>query len=393
MRSFLLYSKYKVDFIVEQKVIFDGTKQSSSVTSFNHSFDFDYKRETKNLYKIMKQCTVAHTIDIQYILNFLSSFDSEQRLILVRELEFQHDYKLVDSILAEKDSLLRSCTLALIMESEELYSRNFHDLLHNAYTTHYRSLLEILLTMNKEDMKKFKDYYKQIYTCSVESDVKNIVTTPTIFYNLILAMLEEQRSEQISHSATSAKQIAKLLYEAGEGTPGLDHETFIQTFAVDSFSQLSAIFDEYEDKYGKPINVAINQKFTHQIERESFEDIIQYTRNPATYFSNILHKSLNENPIDYTSLIRIIIGHSEKDLCEIALEYSKLFELLEQTISKQIETGEIKKLFLKLVTNGHSSDIQTQHSNGQSSHTGMRRNRSQEALDKVLYTLKGIRHQ
>ncbi|CAF0995860.1 unnamed protein product [Didymodactylos carnosus] len=347
----------------------------------------------------MKQCNVAHTLDIEFILHFLSSFNSEQRLILVRELEFEHEYRLVDLLEAEKDTPLRACTLALILESEELYARNFHDLLQSSYTKHHHSLVEILLTLNNADLKKFKDHYEQIYGCTIENDVKNVITSTTIYRDLLLAMLEGQRSEQISHSVTIAKMIAKRLYEAGEGTPGLDHETFIKIFTLDSFSQLSAIFDVYEDKYGKSISIPINQEFQQQIERDSFEDIVQYTRNPAAYFANILHKALNESPIDYTSLIRIIIGHAEKDLHESALEYWKLFdESLEQTIKNKAEEGEIKRLLLTLVTNGRLSDKQTQHVGSGStpptggSTMGMKRNRSQEAFDKLVNTLKGIRH-
>ncbi|CAF4681007.1 unnamed protein product, partial [Rotaria magnacalcarata] len=77
----------------------------------------------------------------------------------------------------------------------------------------------------------------------VQKDIEIVQGSESIATNLLKQLLEGKRYEESGHSATIAKVIAKKLYEAGEGSPGIDYETFIKIFTHDAFSQLSAIFD------------------------------------------------------------------------------------------------------------------------------------------------------
>jgi hypothetical protein len=103
---------------------------------------------------------------------------------------------------------------------------------------------------------------------------------------------------------------------------------------------------------------------------------------------------------------------SEKDLQEICLEYSKIYdETLEQTIKTRLDIIEIKRVLVHIVTNGSDTmindidQVRFDHSNNSSptgsgiianassltSLTGMRRNRSQEAFDKFVNVFKTMR--
>lgn len=386
----------------------------------------------------MKHCITAHTLDLEFILHFLSSYTCEQRIILVRDLEFEYEYKLVDMVLERPESPLRSCTLAMLIEPIELYARDFHDLLANKQlnriqTDISRKLVEILLTLNNEDTNKFKENYETLFESTVENDVDIVFGKENLIEKLIVQMLEGKRSEDSGHSMTVAKTIAKKLYEASEDRPAIDYDTFIKIFTRDAFSQLSAIFDMYEDKYGRPIQEAIQREFQGQIEIDCFHDLIEFTRSPPVYYAKALRQAFNENPIDYVTLIRTIVGHQEKDLDEITLEYSKVFdETLENTIKNRVEVFEIKRLLYLIVTHGHDlgaseyAQVLFEHANHNHHHHphlhssaasnsanssgvtppssttasttslnhasgGMRRNRSQEAFDKLVSVFKTMR--
>ncbi|CAF3408735.1 unnamed protein product [Rotaria sp. Silwood1] len=388
--------------------------RQSTLPTFGHVSEFDYKRDAKYLSKILKQCITAHTLDLDAILHFLSSYTCEQRIILVRDLEFEYDYKLIDMVLERPESPMRSCTLAMLIEPVELYVRDFHDLLTYKQMKKIdydisRKLVEILLPLNNEDIHKFKETYENLFESSVKDDIDIVQGVENLITNLLKQLLEGKRYEESGHSATVAKNIAKKLYDAGEGTPGIDYDTFIRIFTHDAFSQLSAIFDVYEDKYGRPIQDAIEHEFQEKIEIECFQDMVEYVRSPSSYHAKILRQALDKTPIDYVTLIRTIIGHEDKDLDEICLEYSKIYdETLDQTVRNHIDIQEIKRLFTLIITHGRdvppteydpvgfdqfhtnvpTSPGAVSTSSSMGSANGMRRNRSQEAFDKICNVFK-----
>jgi hypothetical protein len=336
-------------------------------------------------------------------------------MIIVHDLEYEYSYNLTDMVLERPASPMRSCTLAMLIEPVELYVRDFHDLLILKQTGKVdydipRILVEILLALNNTDAGKFKETYQQLFENSVEKDIEIVQGEQSIISKLLIQLLAGKRYEDVGHSASIAKSIAKKLYEAGEGTPGIDYDTFIKIFTNDAFAQLSAIFDIYEDKYGGPIQEAIQREFQGQVETECFQDIVEYTRSPGGYYSKILRQALDKTPIDYTTLIRIIIGHEERDLDEIKLEYSKIYdETLDHTIKNRIDIAEIKRVFVMIITQSEDiaspdgGQVRFDHANnsgssgsgssspiGPSGH-GMRRNRSHEAFDKFVNAFKTMR--
>jgi hypothetical protein len=305
----------------------------------------------------------------------------------------------------------------MLTEPIELYARDFHDLLilkqtGQTTTTISRILVEILLALNNEDTRKFKETYENLFQSTIEKDLEIVQGEQSIISKLLIELLKGKRYEEPNSAPSIAKTIAKKLYEAGEGRPGIDYDTFIKIFTRDSFSQLSAIFDIYEDAYKRPIQEAIEREFQGQTETECFQDMVEFTRSPGGYYSKILRQALDKKPIDYVTLIRTIIGHEDKDLDEIKLEYSKIYdETLDQTIKNHIDILEIKRLFIMIITkgqditsndNGHVHFDHVNNSNSTASGVTsttttvahgyeMRRNRSHEAFDKLVNVFKTMR--
>lgn len=341
-------------------------------------------------------------------------------MIIVRDLEYEYNYNLVDLVLARPESPLRLCTLAMLIERMELYGRDFHDLLLMKQKVCSdedvsRQCLEILLSLTNDEINKFQETYKHVFENSLQDDIQNVYGAESIVSKLFIQWLQGARDEEVEYSVSIAKAVAKKLYEAGEGTPGIDYETFIRIFTCDPFAQLSAIFDIYEDKYGGPIQEAIEREFQNRSETICFQDIVEYTRSPGGYYSKILRQALDKTPIDYRTLIRILIGHQEIDLSEIKLEYSKLHDqTLDQTIQQRVEILEIKRLFIMIISNGldimagENGAVHFDHANNSSSNNpisplavpavvaasanpGMRRNRSHDAFDKFVNVFKTMR--
>ncbi|CAM4835831.1 unnamed protein product [Rotaria magnacalcarata] len=380
----------------------------SSAPLFGHSNEFDYKRDAKYLSKILEKNNTTNTLDLRSILQFLSLYTCEQRMVLVHGIEYEYKYNLIDMVLEQPESPLRSCTSAMLIEPIELYVRNFHDLLTLKQTDRSnmdisKKLVEILLGLNNDDTKIFKATYTNLFKNSVEKYIEIVEDEKSILSQLLIELLAGQRVEVPDQSVSTAKLIAQKLYESGEGTPGIDYDTFINIFTRDPFSQLSTIFDIYEDKYGRPIQEAIEREFQGKIESECFQDMIEYTRSPSVYYAKILRQALDKNPIDYITLTRIIIGHKHEDLSEIKLEYSKIYDVtLDETIKNRVDTEEIKSLFLMIITTGRhvtSSNCRNIHldhqihssSTGQgtsSTTTRLRKNFSHDALDKLSHVFK-----
>ncbi|CAF3221490.1 unnamed protein product [Rotaria sp. Silwood2] len=134
-----------------------------------------------------------------------------------------------------------------------------------------------------------------------------------------------------------------------------------------------------------------------------------YTRTPSGYHAKILQQALDKKPIDYITLIRIIIGHEVKDLCEIKLEYSKMYdETLYQSIEDRMDIAERKNLLAMIVvigkhlTSNDSEEVcSDDRDNSSSTRTALRSitsrvaeikaNCSLHAFEKFIQILK-IRH-
>lgn len=363
-----------------------------------HSIEFDYKRDAKYLSKFLRQCETAHTLDLDFLLQYFAPYNCEQRMGIIGDLAYEYNYQLDDMILERPESPLRSCALALMIEPIELYARDFHDLLLGKRTQKIsedisRQLLEILLALNNADTRKFKDLYKHLFESTIEKDVECVQGRTSIISKLLIELLRGERHEEPNSSTEIARAIAKKLYEAGEGTPGIDYETFIRIFTRDAFSQLSTIFDIYEDLYKRPIEEAIEREFPNPIEMECFQDIVDFTRSPAIYYAKILREALGKPSIDCITLTRIIVGHEERDFQEIKLEYSKIFdETLDQTIHTHLDIPEIKRFFITIINKGEAHPLHDdEHASGTTSTDGMRRNLSHDAIDKVIHVFKAMR--
>ncbi|CAM2729397.1 unnamed protein product [Rotaria socialis] len=122
------------------------------------------------------------------------------------------------------------------------------------------------------------------------------------------------------------------------------------------------------------------------------------------FFTNIGHPKLYRCEVStmrsYHDELRIIIGHERKDLGEIKLEYSKIYdETLDETIENRVDIEEIKKLFLMIITTGRHAtssncrNIDLDHkiqnrSSGQGTSpitTKLRKKFSHDALDKLSH--------
>lgn len=326
-----------------------------SAPAFQQIADFDSKRNTKFLWKTLKHSVLAQMLDMDFILDFLVTYNREQRMALVRNLEFEYDYKLVEKVLRQPESDIRSCTLAMILEPIEIYVRDFRDLLllKSNQILNFgisRKLVEILLTLSNNDIVKFKETYEIIFQRSAIKDIEVTYGKHSIMSRLLTQLIEGKRSEQSDISVTNAKMIAKKISESDTGIPGIDIDTFITMFTQDSFAQLSTMFDVYEDKYERTIEEAIQDVLQGQIEAECFQDIAVYTRSPCGYLAKALRQALDTAPIDFTTLKRIIIGHEGKDLREVSLEYCKLYdETLDKSIQTRIDIDEIKHVFITII--------------------------------------------
>lgn len=352
-----------------------------------------------------------HKLNFDFILRFLSSYNCEQRLTLVHGVEYECGLKLLNMVLEQTESPVRLCALAMMIEPMELYARDFQDLLRLKQTDKdsfnaSSKLLEILLGFSNDDIEKFKTTYNSLFKISVERDLDTFQDKESNTSKLLIQLLEGKRCEVSGYTTDVARLIAKQLHEVDIGTSNIDCDSFIRLFTRDGFTQLSAIFDIYEDKYGKPIEELIEHEFQNSNESRCFRDIINYTRSPAGYYSKILREALDDTPIDYKTLIRVIIGHQGKDLCEIKLDYSKIYdETLDQSIEKRIDIPEIKHVLVMIITNGKklASSVREriQVDNFDKSNrnflrispitiggASIQKSRSHEALDKLAHILK-----
>jgi annexin A7/11 len=210
------------------------------------------------------------------------------------------------------------------------------------------SLIEIISTRTSNQLNQVKLAYKTLYGKDLEIDIAS--ETSGYFKTLLLALLNNVRSDNRFPNEDQCKVESELLYEAGEGTWGTDESVFIKIFTQRSPFELACIEKHYHQKTGKFLNKVIENEFSGDVKRLLLT-IIHAMINPPNYFATLVNKAVKGWGTNDNLLIRVLVTRDEIDMPEIKKEYQKLYgkDMLQDI--KDDTSGDYKKLLVELA--GH----------------------------------------
>jgi len=183
-------------------------------------------------------------------------------------------------------------------------------------------LIEIIGTRTNEQLMQIKDAFQREYNQSLEKWIRG--DTSGNFRNLLIALLQGNRSTNPNPDPNMCQNDAQALYNAGEGRWGTDESTFIRIFSNRSAAEMAMINDCYTRLRGKGLLNAIDKEFSGDI-KKLLETVVGGLIDPAGYFAKRIRESVKGLGTNDSRLVRIIVSRSEVDLGYIKQAYQRLY--------------------------------------------------------------------
>ena len=183
-------------------------------------------------------------------------------------------------------------------------------------------LIEIIGTRTNEQLREVKDVFEREYKGSLEKWV--IGDTSGNFKNLLIALLQCDRSTNPNPDPNMCQADAQTLYKAGEGRWGTDEPTFIRIFSKRSAAEIAMINDCYTKLRGKGLLTAIDKEFSGDI-KKLLQTIVGGLLDPAGYFAMRIREAVKGLGTNDAKLVRVIVSRSEIDLGYIKQAYQRMY--------------------------------------------------------------------
>ena len=205
------------------------------------------------------------------------------------------------------------------------------------------TLIEILASRPGWYINKIKKKYKEKYNKELEEDVRG--DTSGNFRNLLISLLQANRSTNQTPDKDECAKIANELYQAGEKKMGTDEPIFNKYFALSSPHELLVIAREYHKLTGNLLTKAIDKEFSGDI-KKLLKTILYVQISPSEYFATRIRDAVHGLGTNEKILTRVIVTRCEIDLPIMKQYYKQLYG---KDMMKDIEddvSGDYKKLLI-----------------------------------------------
>ncbi len=183
-------------------------------------------------------------------------------------------------------------------------------------------LIEIIGTRTNEQLRAIKVAFEQEYKGTLEKWITG--DTSRNFKNLLIALLQCDRSTNPNPDPNMCQADAQTLYKAGEGRWGTDEPTFIRIFAKRSAAEIAMINDCYIKLRGKGLLNAIDKEFSGDT-KKLLQTIVGGLLDPPAYFAMRIREAVKGLGTNNAKLVRVIISRSEIDLGYIKQAYQRIY--------------------------------------------------------------------
>lgn len=210
------------------------------------------------------------------------------------------------------------------------------------------TLIEIIATRSNQQIKDIKQRYTELLKRDLEKDV--VSETSGSFRQLLVCLLQGNRSESTTYDSAECEKCAQQLFEAGEKKWGTDDSVFIKLFASKSSAEFAAISRYYHKISKNTIVQAVKKEFSGDIQKLLLA-VLYAIISPSEYFATRVNKAVKGWGTNDNLLIRVLVTRDEIDMPQIKQYYSQLYN---KDMMKDIEddtSGDYKKLLVELA--GH----------------------------------------
>uniref|UniRef100_A0A1Q3FB15 Annexin n=1 Tax=Culex tarsalis TaxID=7177 RepID=A0A1Q3FB15_CULTA len=283
--------------------------------------------------------------DEQAIIDILCARSNQQRQEISEAFTRELGRDLIEDLKSELGGKFEDVIIGLMMPPHKYLCKQLHKAM-DGIGTNEGTLVEILCSLNNEDVKTVVDCYEEMYNRPLAEHLCS--ETSGSFRRLLTMIIVGSRDPQGTVDADLAVEQATALFEAGEGQLGTDEKTFYSILAHASFDQLELVFEEYKKLSGRTIEQALKDELSGEL-YDALSAIVECVQMAPHYFAKRLHKAMDGAGTDDGCLIRIIVARSEIDLQNIKDEFEQMYNKTLTSAVKSETSGDYKKALCALI--------------------------------------------
>ncbi|XP_063077209.1 annexin A11-like isoform X2 [Engraulis encrasicolus] len=222
------------------------------------------------------------------IIELLGSRTSKQRVPLVAGYKTSFGKDLIKDLKAEISGNLELLVLAMLKPQAELDAFEIRDAIRGL-TTDEVCLIEILSSRTNAEIQEINKIFKAAFEIPLDKAIEN--ETSGHFRRLLISLAQGNRAEKDQPDESEVKLDAQKLYEAGEDRFGADESQFNAILCARSTAHLKAVFHEYQQMCGIPIEQSICNEMSGNL-REGMLAVVKCIKKSSVFFAEGLHKAL-----------------------------------------------------------------------------------------------------
>ena len=266
--------------------------------------------------------------DEQGIITFTLNHSNEQRVKLRADYQEKYSKDLLTDFESNFKGEFKDILIGLYKSPAEYDA----DLLYNAMKgigSDKEVITEVLCFRSPERINEIKAKFQEKYKKELIPEIKS--ETSGDYQKTTLLLLEANRGTNSSPDLEKCTEIAKELYNAGEGKLGTNEEVFIKYFTSLSPEELLLTCKEYHKNHNKNMLDTIDNEFDGHT-RDLLKIILYGLYSPSEFFAKQIHDSVDGLGTADNKLIRSIISRADIDMKKIKKYYKKIYnkEMIEQ---------------------------------------------------------------
>ena len=259
--------------------------------------------------------------DESTLVNITVSHSNEERVKLRADYQAKFGRDLLKDFESKLKSDFKQCMLGLYKPPAEYDA----DLLYFAMKgigSDKEVITEVLCFRTPERLDEVKAKFQEKYGKDLVAEIKS--ETSGDYQKIAMALLDGKRGTNTSPDLQNCTNIAKELYDAGEGKMGTNEEVFIKYFTTLSKEELLLVCKEYHKNYKKNMLDTIDNEFGSHV--QTLLKVILYSLySPSEYFAKTINSAVAGAGTSDNRLIRCVLSRTGVDMKKIKKYYKKLF--------------------------------------------------------------------
>jgi annexin A7/11 len=259
--------------------------------------------------------------DESTLANITVSHSNEERVKLRADYQAKFGRDLLKDFESKLKSDFKECMLGLYKPPAEYDA----DLLYFAMKgigSDKEVITEVLSFRTPERLNEVKAKFQEKYGKDLVAEIKS--ETSGDYQKIAMALLDGKRGTNTSPDLQNCTNIAKELYDAGEGKIGTNEDVFIKYFTTLSKEELLLVCKEYHKNYKKNMLDTIDNEFGSHV--QTLLKVILYSLySPSEYFAKTINSAVAGAGTSDNRLIRCVLSRTGVDMKKIKKYYKKLF--------------------------------------------------------------------